>query len=317
MILQAQARGAAIIGRGAVSSLGSDLNALWHGIATGVCGIRPITRFSTSDFGVTTGAQVVAELEPRCLDFAVSDSHAAETLCHALAVRAAREALINAKLWDHNAEHAHPGIAFIFGTGMVPVSRSLHEFVSSVADQCGLDGIRLAVSTACSSSTTAIGLSLDLLATDSARFVLAGGADVLSAEVFAGFHSLGVLTPTRCAPFSRPSGTSLGEGAGFLVLAREGAARAAGHEVFGLIGGYGLSCDAWHETSPDPGGSGIARAVEFALADAGISPDAIDYVNAHGSGTQANDGAEWLGISRALGKRMVPAPVSSSPSMTR
>src|SRR6185436_10815376 len=109
--------------------------------------------------------------------------------------------------------------------------------------------------------------------------------------------------------FSTPSGTTLGEGAGFLVLERIADARSRNARVRVMLAGYGLSGDAWHETSPDPKGSGIERVIRSALIDAGSGAESIGYVNAHGSGTQANDSAEWLGISRALGSSV---PVSST-----
>lgn len=313
MIHAFPARAAAITGRGAVSSLGADRAALWASVRRGVSGIAPITRFDTSPFRVTTGAQVVPEALPALpATMAERDPAAAEAFCLALAERALREALRDAGLWDPGAGRpTRPGIALVFGTGLSELARPLHAIVAELADRSGLDGARLTVSTACSSSTSAIGLALELLAMGAAESVVAGGADVLTPEVFAGFHALGVLTRGACAPFSTPPGTTLGEGAGFLVLEREHAARGRGATVHALVAGHGLSCDAWHETSPDPKGTGIERAIRAAVRDAGLAPEQVEYVNAHGSGTQSNDSAEWLGIRRALGERPA-APVSST-----
>ena len=314
MIQPALGRAVAITGRGAVSSLGADRRSLWASILTGVSGIAPITRFDTAAFQVKTGAQVVTEAIPNLPEaMAERDAQAAEAFCLALAECALREALHDAGLWDPVAVRpTRPGIALVFGTGLSELAHPLHEIVAGLAEGSGLSGARLTISTACSSSTTAIGLGLELLAMGAAETVVAGGADVLTPEVFAGFHALGVLSRTRCAPFSMPAGTTLGEGAGFVVLERERSARARGATVHALVAGYGLSCDAFHETSPDPKGSGIERAIRAATRDAGITPDQVDYVNAHGSGTQSNDSAEWLGIRRAMGERPTEIPVSST-----
>ena len=150
-----------------------------------------------------------------------------------------------------------------------------------------------------------------VIAMGGADAVLAGGADVLSSSVFAGFHALGVLSAQKCAPFSLPFGTTLGEGAGFLVLESGEAARKRGAEVLARLSGFGLSGDGYHETSPDPEGGGVTRALRAALADSDLLPEDIGYINAHGTGTEANDPSEWRGIQRCLGA-VTDVPVSST-----
>ena len=294
-----------ITGLGAVCALGEDCGALWSAVAEGRCGITTIGRFSTDAFAVHTGAVVASAACEAPSSLALT-----EQLCQDFAVRAAREALADAGLGDSQAGSAR--VALVFGTGLTDRARPLHSLGEAVAEAMGINGACLTVSTACSSSTGALGIARDLLAMDTADVVLAGGADVLTPEVFAGFHALGVLSQTRCAPFSTPSGTTLGEGAGFVVLERAAHARARGANVRAVLSGYGLSADAWHETSPDPKGAGIERAIRAALADADADAATVGYVNAHGSGTEANDSAEWLGISRALGPNAATVPVSST-----
>ena len=289
----------AVTGMGAVSALGDDVAQLWDSVARGACGIDTIRRFDTSRYSVHTGAEARSAATP-------TDS---EALCFDFAIRAGREALADAALGE-TVQAAR--IAIVFGTGITELKHPLHEVVERLAAALGIDGPRLTVSTACSSSTAAIGIGRDLLALDAADVVLAGGSDVLTPEVFSGFHALGVLTATRCAPFSTSVGTTLGEGAGFMVLERADDASARDANVHAYLSGCGLSGDAWHETSPDPKGSGIERAIRAALADASAAPDSIEYVNAHGSGTSANDGAEWLGIRRAIGEHACSIPVSST-----
>jgi 3-oxoacyl-[acyl-carrier-protein] synthase II len=294
-------RDVVVTGLGAVSALGRNVPELWDAVQQGRCGIDTIRRFDTTAFSVHTGAVAHS-------DCAGTDGF---TLCRDFSLTAATEALRDAGL-SLTQRIAPERIGFVFGTGLTDRSVPLNEMVEALGDALGARGPRLTVSTACSSSTGALGLACDLIAMRAADVVIAGGADVLTPEVFAGFHALGVLTSLRCAPFSVNAGTTLGEGAGFVVLERLEHAQRRGVNVRCVLAGYGLSADAWHETSPDPKGTGIERAISAALADAGAAPDTVGYVNAHGSGTQANDSAEWLGIQRALGARAATIPVSST-----
>jgi 3-oxoacyl-[acyl-carrier-protein] synthase II len=133
--------------------------------------------------------------------------------------------------------------------------------------------------------------------------------------MFAGFHALGVLSADKCGPFGQRYGTTLGEGAGFFVLETRAGARARAVRVRASLLGYGLSGDAFHETGPDPTGSGVARAIRAALGHAGVRPEEIGYVNAHGTGTAANDPAEWRALQSVFGARARELPTSSTKSV--
>ena len=283
---------AAIIGHGAVSSLGYGSARIWSAITEGHDGIAPIRRFEPTGFEL--GALVPDRNAP---------AHGGPTLCTEIAIAAAREAWERAQLDSIPRER----IALVVGTSLGEAGVRAHGITVAVGTALGVGGPHLTVSTACASSTNAIGIALDLLALDAADVVIAGGTDVLTPLVHAGFAALGVLGREKCAPFSEPPGTTLGEGAGFLVLARE--ATAALHVV-----GYGLSTDAFHDTGPDPTGAGIVRGLRAALAHAEVSPELVDYVNAHGTGTRANDPAEWRAIRQVLGARADTVPVSASKS---
>ena len=296
---------AVITGLGALCACAGNQTELWEAVEAGRDGIEPIRRFSVDGFRVRTGALVHA-----WADRDESGGVSTQQLCRCFAERAADEAIADARLADSGiAPHR---LALVFGTGLGDLDRPIHELARHLASHVGVRGPCLTVSNACSSSTCAMGLARDLLAMDAADAVIAGGADVLSPEVFAGFHALGVLSPGKCAPFSLPVGTTLGEGAGFVVLERGAAAHARGVGIRAALSGYGLSGDAFHETSPDPTGAGVERALRGALGDAGLPAEAIGYVNAHGSGTAANDASEWLGIQRGLGIRERRLPVSST-----
>ncbi len=197
--------------------------------------------------------------------------------------------------------------ALVFGTSLGDHPGGVHRLAELVADALAIEGPRITLSTACTSSTHAAGLAADLLADGAADEVLAGGSDRLSPEILAGFEALGLLARDGCTPFGPATGTTLGEGAGFVRLRSEPSPLA--------IVGYGLSADAYHATTPDPSGAGVARAIEGALRDAGVALGAIDYVNAHATGTSTNDPAEWRALERVFGAHAPSLRVSGSKGM--
>lgn len=280
-------RSVAITGMGAVSALGADLDALREGLLAGAHGIAPIERWDASALAVRIAAHVRAPLE-------VPPGWSRGEL---YAVRAAREA------WARSGSSAPMDrVALVLGT-MGEIGGDIGAYAARVAAELGIAGPRITVSTACTSGANAIGLGRDLLLEGACDAVIAGGVDELTPELFAGFAALGVLSETPCAPFSEPDGTTLGEGAGFVVLERAGPGVA-------WLRGYGLSADAYHATTPDPRGAGVERAIRGALADAAVAPDAIGYVNAHGTGTASNDVAEWRAVRAALGEPAISATKS-------
>ncbi len=302
-----------VTGMGVASALGTGSAALWRAIEEGRDGIRPITRFSTEGFtaslaglwpaweGRTMPAPGVGRLPERTLK------------CEEIAVAAAREAWQDARLSESSLPRGR--VAMVLGTCFGEAFVGFHALTEAVADALGVEGPRLTISTACSSSANAVGLARDLLRAGTADVVVAGGADVLWPEVFGGFAGSGVLSAGKCAPFSEPAGATLGEGAGFVVLERLSTARARGVAPLALVLGYGLSADAFHETAPDPTGAGIVRALRAALADAGLKPADVDYVNAHGTGTAANDPAECRALATVFGPDLKRVPVSSTKSI--
>lgn len=297
----------AITGAGAISAYGPGVDALWQAIEEGRDGVHDVTRFATDMFSIRHAAQVPDYPIPLRLDYDTGPYR----LATEFAMAAVAEAWRSAKL--DSAGAAPERIGMVLGT-LRGHSCGFHVLAEDVADRLGIAGPRINVGTACSSSAGAIGIGGDLIASGRADVVIAGGSDIIVPEMFAGFYSLGLLTPERCAPFSGPPGTTLGEGAGFLVLESPRRARQRGIEILGTLLGYGLSSEAYHATTPDPSGAGFARAVSSALRNAGLAPEAVGYVNAHGTGTANNDIAEWRGIQLALGKHAERTPISSSKS---
>jgi 3-oxoacyl-[acyl-carrier-protein] synthase II len=173
-------------------------------------------------------------------------------------------------------------------------------------------GPRTAVNTACSSGAVAVALGVDWLRAGDCDCILAIGTDELSRFTFSGFHALRAIDPAPCRPFDRSRcGLSMGEGAGCLVLERARDADRRRCANRGYVLSVGMSCDAYHFTAPDPEGTGAARALTLGLAEAGLLPDAIGFVNAHGTGTPLNDTAEVASIEMAFGAHAADCPVHS------
>ncbi len=192
---------------------------------------------------------------------------------------------------------------------------ALTDHVSTiVCEQLGLTGMKVTISSACSSSNTAIGYGRDLLLTGQADRVIAIGTDTLSETIAAGFNSLKVMGKAPSAPFSNPSGISLGEGAGVLILESLETLGASGRidRHRGEVLGYALSSDAFHQTSVDDNGEGIEAAITHALASAGIAAADVDYISAHGTGTDSNDIPESVAVARLFGNKAKIASVKSS-----
>ena len=189
---------------------------------------------------------------------------------------------------------------------------------AAVAMKHGLQGQMYGVVSACSGGAHAIGSALRMIQYGDADAVVTGGAEATLTEFgFACFNSMQALSPTGVSrPFdARRDGFVMGEGAGVLVLEEADAAAERGATVLAEVIGYGSTSDAYHLTAPDPSGGPASRAIELALGDAGLTPEDIDYVNAHGTSTQLNDAAETAALKRALGaERAKQIPVSSTKS---
>lgn len=186
-----------------------------------------------------------------------------------------------------------------------------------IATLLGLWGPKTSFMTACSSGATAIGYARDLIRRGSAPVIIAGGTEPLCRITYAAFNALQAVDPEPCKPFAgNRAGLSLGEAAGVLVLESLGHARARGARIYAEVLGYGVTCDSHHMTAPDPEASGAVRSMREALRDAGVSPERVDYVNAHGTATPANDVMESRAIRHVFGDRAGRIPVSSTKSMT-
>jgi len=191
-------------------------------------------------------------------------------------------------------------LKFRGGEGSSDRAMLKHHSAGTIADllavSLNIAAERYTFSTACSSSANAVGFGASLVQ-QGAPWALVGGVDSLCRLTYCGFHALKLLSNAPCRPFdSDRQGLSLGEGAAFLLLEKDQRAKDRGAPILGYVGGWGCSSDAYHVTAPDPEGRGAAAAMRAALADAGISPSEVDYVNAHGTATPANDRAEAIAL---------------------
>lgn len=315
----------AVTGAGIICSIGRNCAEVWQSILDTHDGIGPLTRFPGEVFPTTLAAEVRVEPAPAPRRWSRTDR---------LAVMAAAEALGQA----NEAALPVPLEGAIVSTGTstggllegeeyflerrtrgrrrTPASRVLQQPTSSpsdaVASALGLGGGAISNATACASAGAAIGIAADWLRSGHATAAIAGGSDALCRLTYSGFNVLQAVDAEPCTPFdARRKGITLGEGAGYLVLERWDDAVARGATILAEVAGYGASCDAWHPTAPAEDGSGAAAAMRGALDEAALEASAVDYVNAHGTGTLLNDSAETKAIAGVVGTAV---PVSSSKS---
>jgi len=287
-----------ITGWGVASALGVGRDRFCAALLRGESGIATVRRFDTSPFTTHVAATVVGY---------ESDDRDPALLSHEFGMIALRDALAHARLELEALRSMR--VALTLGASLFG-DHTTESLARDLAKELRISGPAITISTACTSSTQAIGFGADLIREGFADVVLAGGIDVLTPALFAGFHALGVLSERPCTPFGRQMGTTLGEGAGFVVIERGGLRDAVTHA---RLRGYGLSGDAYHETSPEPRGRGVAAAIRGALDDAGASEAEIGYFNAHGTGTVANDTAEWCAVQSVFGSDLGGSlPLSSS-----
>ena len=239
-----------------------------------------------------------------------------------MAIVAAKEAIEQAKLTEHKPNR----IAFINGTtvgGMEKSELYYNDFLENnnhseyiAAHDCGAGTDQVAdyfnifdttytISTACSSAINAIILGANLIKAGKVDAVVVGGTECLSKFHLNGFNTLMILDREPCKPFSRNrAGLNLGEGAAYLVIEKEDAAKKRGITPLCELGGYANACDAFHQTASSPDGQGAYLAMQGALADANMSPAEIDYINVHGTGTPNNDSTEGIALTRVFGEHV-------------
>ena len=331
-----------ITGMGTVNPLGNSVEESWSRVKEGACGIDRITQFDTTDFSVKLAGEVkdldveeiLGKKEARRMDRFTQ-----------LAMVAAKEAVENSGLDFEKEDTSRCGVIVSSGIGGLTTTEQEHAkgmekgygrispfFIpmvisnmaaGQIAIAYGLHGMCTCVVTACASSNNAIGDAFHHIRDGYSDIMLCGGSESCINELgIAGFTALKALNTTEDAsrasiPFDKErNGFVMGEGAGILVLEEYEHAVARGAVIYGEIAGYGSNCDAYHITAPNPEGIYGAECMKLALADAGMSAEAIDYINAHGTSTHLNDSGETKAIKLAFGEHAKNLMVSSTKSMT-
>ncbi len=340
---QQQQRRVVVTGLGIVCPLGNDVPSFWEAVKAGKSGVGPITLVEASDLAVRIAGEVknfdpsirIDPKEARKMDRYTQ-----------LAVYAAMEALEDAGLKKEDLNPERTGV--FLGTGQggsasieeaavrmtergpsrVPpltVAKGLANFgPAQIALFSGATGPCQCIVTACAAGTDALGSAMRLIRDDHADLMFAGGSEASIVRMcLASFINVQALStrndePEKASrPFDRDrDGFVMAEGAAVLMLEEYEAAKARGARIYCELAGFGTTCDAHHLTAPDPEGRGVARAIKLAIADAGLKPEDIDYISAHGTSTPLNDPIETMALKNAFGAHAYKLKISSLKSMT-
>ena len=296
-----------VTGLGAVSPFGAGAPELWRGLTEADCGEpSPVRRFDTDGYRVRTAmlADVPEPTWPASISFALSAAHealegarATDELRRRCGLALASTAAGWAQMRDLYGAYRARDVERMGALLADPVRLLKEGPLAVVATRLGLGGPVAVPSSACAAGTTAICWAAEQIAAGRCDVMLAGGTDEVTEVVFAGFHSLRLLSPDRCRPFSADRrGLVLSEGAALLVLEEEQHAIRRGVPILARLAGWGMSCDAFHMTTPHS--DGMYRAMQAAMEDAGTTGPALSCVSAHATGSVANDVAEAAAIRR-------------------
>ena len=327
-----------ITGLGAITPIGNNAKEFWKGIKEGKCGIDEITHFDITDYKVKLAAEV-KDYNPE--DYFDKRSAKRMDRFSQFAIIAAKEAWADSKLEKEKENMERVGVILGSGIGglntmqadisnlilkgpdrvspmFIPMSIA-NMAAGNVAIELGAEGESISMVTACASGTHCIGESFRMIKNGYQDIVIAGGTEASITPVgIAGFTNIKALSQATdknraSIPFDKErSGFVMGEGAGILILEELEHALARGANIYAEIVGYGATSDAYHITSPAPGGEGGARAMKIAMEEAGVKPEEITYINAHGTSTHLNDSCETEAIKTALGDASKKVMVSST-----
>lgn len=330
-----------VTGLGAITPIGNDVASFWQGLKDKKVGIAPITYFDTTDYKAKLAGEV-KDFDPK----KYMDPKAARRMepFSQYAVAAAGEAIAQAGLDMEKEDPFRVGTSIGSGIGSLQAMEREHKkmlekgpnrvnpllvpmmisnmAVGNVAMHYGLKGKSINVVTACATATNSIGEAFRSIQYGEADVMVAGGTEsAITPLGMAGFAALTALSTnddpeTASRPFDKDrDGFVMGEGAGIVVLESLEHAQKRGAKILAEVVGYGGSNDAFHITSPAEDGSGAAYAMEMALKDAGIAPEKIDYINAHGTSTHHNDLFETMAVKKALGDHAYKVKINSTKSM--
>ncbi|MBW4535242.1 MAG: beta-ketoacyl-ACP synthase II [Pleurocapsa minor HA4230-MV1] len=332
-----------ITGLGAITPIGKNLADYWDSLLQGRSGVGAVTLFDASEHACQIAAEVKNFDPHEYLD--KKDAKRMDRFAQ-FGVCASIQAIADAQLEINELNADRVGVLIGTGVGGLRVMETQNENLLTkgpkkvspftipmmianmaaglTAIHTGAKGPNSCTVTACAAGSHAIGDAFRLIQGGYAEAMICGGAEAAVTPLsFAGFSSAKALSTRNDSPenASRPfdrdrDGFVMGEGSGILLLEELEQALKRGARIYAEIVGYGMTCDAYHMTSPVPGGQGATKAIELALADGNLNPNQVDYINAHGTSTQANDSNETKAIKKALGERASQITVSSTKSMT-
>ncbi len=331
-----------ITGMGVITSLGFDCNTFWESLTEGKSGISAITKFDANDFSTRVAAEITTFDPTEYIER--KEAKRMDTYTH-YALAAAKEAIESSELDLEKTDRNRMGVIIGSGIGGIETLITQHKILiekgnkrvspffipmmianiasGRIAIQFGARGFNESVVTACATSSNAVGDSFKVIQRGDADIMITGGAEAsLTPLSFAGFCNMKAMSAnedpdTASRPFDKErDGFVMGEGGGILILEDYTHAAARNAPILGEIVGYGCTCDAYHITAPAEGGEGAARAMKIAISDAGIEPEQIGYINAHGTSTPHNDRNETSAIKTVFDDYAYKIPVSSTKSMT-
>lgn len=333
-----------ITGMGIQTPLGDELESFWSNLTRGVSGIKRVTLFDVTDYDCQIGGEV-PNFDPPKWFKVPKDAKRADRYTQ-LAMAAAKLAMVDAGLTGAPGNPERFGVVIGSGIGGLKSLADQHAvlmtkgpsrispfmipmMISNMASglvsmEFGLQGPNYAPVSACATSAHAIGEAWRMIRDNDADLFLAGGSEAAIVPLgIGGFGAMRALSTRNAEPekASRPfdkgrDGFVMGEGAGVLVLEELEHAKARGARIYGEVVGYGLTADAYHMTSPSPNGEGAQRCMRMALAKAGILPEQVDYINAHGTSTPVGDVCETRAVKAVFGEHAKKLSVSSTKSMT-
>lgn len=341
MTASAEKRRVVVTGLGAVTPIGNNVSDFWNSIKEGKTGIGPITKFDTSEYKVKIAAEVKDFVARDYMDFKAAKRM--EPFSQ-YAVAAAKEACKDSGLDMSQEDPFRAGVIVASGIGSLQQMETAHAKITekgpskvnpllvplmianmaagNVSIQLGFRGKCTSVVTACASGTHSIGDAFRAIQYGDADIMAAGGAEsCICPTGVAGFSALTALSTSEdCSRASIPfdkdrDGFVLGEGAGVVILEELEHAKARGAKIYAEVVGYGATADAYHITSPIEDGSGAAKAMKLAMEEAGVKPEQVEYINAHGTSTHHNDLFETRAIKLAFGEVAKHVAVNSTKSM--
>ena len=332
-----------ITGLGPVTPIGTGKNIFWQSLIQGKCGIDMISYFDTKEYPT----KIAAELKDfNCSNYISTKEANRMDKSTQFSIVAAMLALEDSKLKITEKDSYSTGVIIGSGIGGIGTFEKQHKILlekgprrvspffipmmisnisaGEIAIKIGAKGPNGVITTACASSTHALGIALKLLQRGDAQIIISGGTEAaISPMALAGFCKMRALSTQNDHPgnASRPfdkerDGFIMGEGAGILILETLQHAKERNAKIYAEIFGFGMTADAYHITAPAPEGKAAAKAIEIALKDAKIDPSMVDYINAHGTSTPLNDKLETLAVKRVFGKHAHDLKISSNKSMT-